>query len=683
MTNPTTTPTTKSPPKARSPRCVALIGPYLCGKTTLLESLLTTAGAVRRKGTVRANTTVGDGSPEARNREMSTELNIAHCEYLGDPWTIIDCPGSVELLQDSLGALMVADAAVVVCEADPDKALTVGPALRMLDEHNVPHMLFINKMDQHGGSVKATLEALQAHSRHPLVLREIPLRTNGTVTGHVDLVSERAFNWRDHQASKLIELPADARSLETGARDDMMEALADFDDNLLENLLDDITPSPQDLYDTLSRDLALDDIVPVFFGSAEHDHGIVRLWKALRHECPDFPTTAKRLNLPAITDSPGAHVFKTLHGGHMGKLSLVRVWSGPLQDGHTLDVGRISGLYKIMGQKFAKIPRAVAGDVVALGRLDSAATGAALGCLSAPGPSPWPAPLTPLYSMAIEMKAHADEVKLTGAVHKLCEEDPSLNLRHDPITGELVLWGQGEIHLRIAIDRLTGRYGLDVTARRPEVPYRETVRKSAIRRARHKKQSGGHGEFGDVEISITPLERGAGFQFGNAVHGGAVPRQYIPAVEAGIKEYLTRGPLGFPVVDISVTLTDGQYHGVDSSDFAFKKAAQQAMREAMPTCHPVLLEPICEVRVSVPNAFTSNAQRVIAGRRGQILGFQPRDNWHGWDDITAHLPTSEMHDLIIDLRSQTLGVGTFAFHDDHLQELTGKQADLVVANRAQ
>lgn len=660
-----------------APRCVALIGPYLSGKTTLLESLLVAAGAVHRKGTVREANTVGDGAPEARGREMSTELNVAHCEYLGDPWTILDCPGSVELLQESLGALMIADAAVVVCEADPVKALTVGPALRMLDEYNVPHMVFINKMDQDGGSVKATLEALQEHSRHPLVLREIPIREGGAVTGHVDLVSERAFKWRDHEASELVGLPDSVLESEINARDEMLEALADFDDTLLEELLENVTPSTQEVYDNLSRDLAHDDIVPVFFGSADHDNGIRRLWKALRHETPEVTDTLERLGVPKAENGTAAQVFKTLHAGHMGKVSLARVWSGALKDGQEYPQGRISGLYQVMGQKFDKVSSAMAGDVVALGRLDGANTGDMLG---SEGGS-WPEPLVPLYSMAIEMNGHADEVKLTGAVHKLCEEDPSLQLEHDQVTGELVLWGQGEMHLRIAMDKLTGRHGLDVTARRPQVPYKETIRKATTKRARHKKQSGGHGEFGDVEIVIKPLDRGVGFQFDDAVHGGAVPRQYISAVEAGIKEYMERGPLGFPVVDIQVTLTDGQHHNVDSSDFAFKKAAQLAMREAMPDCQPVLLEPICEVKVSVPNAFTSNAQRVISSRRGQILGFQPRDNWHGWDEVTAHLPASEMHDLIIDLRSQTLGVGTFGFRYDHLQELTGKQADDVVSAR--
>lgn len=660
-----------------TPRCVALIGPYLSGKTTLLESLLMAAGALNRKGSVRTASTVGDGSPEARSRQMSTELNVAHCTYLGDPWTILDCPGSVELLQESLGALMVADAAVVVCEADPSKALTVGPVLRMLDDYDVPHMVFVNKMDQDGGSVKATLEALQEHSRHPLVLREIPIREGGHVVGHVDLVSERAFKWRDHDASELVGLPDKLLDAEAGAREEMLEALADFDDTLLEELLENISPTSHEVYENLSRDLAHDDIVPVFFGSAEHDNGVRRLWKALRHETPEASATAQRLGL----GEADALVFKTQHAGHMGKVSIARVWSDNLKDGQDFPQGRISGLYQILGQKFDKVASVTAGDVVALGRLEGAHTGDVLTKASGQDPLSWPEPLRPLYSLAIEMNGQADEVRLTGAVQKLCEEDPSLTLEHDPVSGELVLWGQGEMHLRIVMDKLTGRHNLDITGKRPQVPYKETIRATTTRRSRHKKQSGGHGEFGDVEIIVKPLARGAGFQFEDAVHGGAVPRQYIPSVEAGVKEYLVRGPLGFPVVDIHVTLTDGQYHNVDSSDFAFKKAAQQAMREAMLDCQPVLLEPICEVKVLVPNTFTSNAQRILSARRGQILGFQPRDQWHGWDEVTAHLPAAEMHDLIIDLRSQTLGVGTYDFHYVHLQELVGRNADEVVAAR--
>lgn len=664
---------------AHTPRCVALVGPYLSGKTTLLESMLVAAGAVHRKGSVHDHNTLGDSTPEARALEMSTEINLAYCDYLGDAWTLLDCPGSVELLQDTQSALMVCDAAVVVCEADPAKALTVGPVLRMLDAYNVPHIVFINKMDQPDGSVKATLEALQEHSLHPMVLREIPIRENGQVTGHVDLVSERAFTWRDHQESVEGKLPAALVQVEQSARAEMLDTLADFNDALLEQLIEDATPKADEVYDNLTRDLATDAIVPVFFGSAEHDNGIRRLWKALRHESPDVAVTQARRDIKGKAGQSCAQVFKTQYADHMGKLSLARVWAGQLKDGDEFAQGRVSGLYHVQGAKMVKVPSAAAGTVVALGRMDAARAGDVLGGKG----GAWPTPLAPLYGQAVAMDGRADEVKLSSALTKLCEEDVSLSVEHDPVSGEVVLWGQGEMHLRIALNKLSGRYGLDVKTQAPQVPYKETIQKGVTHRARHKKQSGGHGEFGDVEIQIHPLARGEGFQFKDAIHGGAVPRQYISAVEAGVREYMGRGPLGFPVVDVGVTLTDGQHHNVDSSDFAFKKAAQQAMREAMPGCQPVLLEPICEVRLSVPTAFTSNAQRIVSSHRGQILGFNPREGWRGWDAVTAYMPMAEMRDLIIDLRSQTLGVGTFDYTFDHLQPVTGKQADQVVAQRSQ
>ncbi len=666
------------PKDPSTPRVAALVGPYLSGKTTLLESLLSCAGTLRRRGKVIDGTAVGDTSPEARKREMGTEMNVASTEYLGEKWTLLDCPGSIELLQESLNALMVCDAAVVVCEPDIDKAIAIGPMLRFLDQHNIPHFIFINKMDHPGSGVRATLEALQAHSARPLVLREIPIRDGEEIKGHVDLVSERAFKWTDGKASELIEIPKDVSAREEAAREEMLETLADFDDALLTELLEDVVPSRDEIYDNLMRDLSHDAIVPVLFGSGEHMGGVTRLWKALRHEVPEVSTTADRLGA-AIGSATSAQVFKTVYAGHAGKLSYARIWSGTMKDGQEFDQGRVSGLYAMQGQKQEKKPKAEAGEIVAMGRLDRVQCGETLRSGKSTAGSKWPQPLTPLYSMAIEMQGQDDDVKLSGALTKLADEDASLKIEHMQALGQLVLWGQGEMHLRLALDKLQIRHGLDVQARRPLVPYKETIRKSVSKHARHKKQSGGHGEFGDVDIEIKPLSRGAGFQFADVIHGGAIPKQYIPAVESGVKEYMHRGPLGFPVVDIAVTLKDGQFHAVDSSDMAFRKAAMQAMREAMPACQPVLLEPICEVTVNVPNTFTANAQRIISTRRGQILGYQAKEGWDGWDEITAHMPEAEMHDLIIDLRSQTLGVGTFEFAFDHLKELTGRTAEDVLA----
>ena len=662
------------------PRAAVIIGPYLSGKTTLLESLLAASGTVHRKGNAKDGNMVGDSTAEAKARGMSTELNVATTEYLGEKWTLIDCPGSVELSQETHDAISVADTVVVCCEADPEKAVAVGPLLRMLDDRGIPHMVFINKMDQPGPGVRATLEALQAVSQHPLVLREIPIRDGDDITGHVDLVSERAFKWQEGKPSELIQVPEAVADREQAARTEMLESLADFDDGLLEELLEDVTPSTDEVYANLTKDLQEVLIVPVFFGAAEHDNGVTRLWKALRHETPGVERAAERLDLSG--GEVAAAVFKTVHAGQIGKLSVARVMTGNLKDGVTLNGERVGGVFHLIGGKQEKVADAATGEVVALGRMENVATGDVLKESGGGRSDYWPNPLPALFSVAIHAKERGDEVKLSGALTKVCEEDPSLTYGHDGNTGELLLWGQGEMHLKIAVDKLANRFNIAVESSRPQVPYKETIRKGTSQHSRHKKQSGGHGEFGDVHIDIKPLPRGTGFSFEETIHGGSVPKQYIPAVETGVKEFLVKGPLGFPVVDVAVTLTDGQYHAVDSSEMAFKKAAAAAMREGMPNCSPVLLEPICTVTISLPNEFTSKVQRLVSGRRGQIMGFDAKSGWPGWDEVQAQMPQVEMHDLIIELRSMTQGTGTFEWSFDHLQELSGKPADDVIKQAA-
>jgi elongation factor G len=666
---------------ASAPRCAAIVGPYLSGKTTLLESIAMLSGALSRRGSVRDGNTVGDASAEARQRQMSTEVNVATIDYLGDAWTFLDCPGSIELLQESENALMVVDAAVVVCEPEPQKALTVAPLLRFLDHWKIPHLIFVNKMDTATAGVRDTLEALQSHSQRPLVLREVPIRDGDRIEGFIDLVSERAFRWAEGRRSELISLPEQAAERKEEARAGMLEALADFDDALLEKLLEDMVPSADEIYAELARDLQQDLIVPVFFGTADGQHGITRLLKALRHEAPQAAQTAARLGIEGGGE-PVARVFKTLHMPHTGKLSFVRVFHGDITDGMTLNGDRVSGINRMLGAQMDKVASAVTGDTVALGRLEGASTGTLLSASGSVSGGDWPQPLKPLFALAVQPQQRQDEVKLTGALARLVDEDPSLSYGHDPDTGELLLWGQGEMQLAIAVDRLRNRFNLHVQSSRPLVPYKETIRNAVSQHARHKKQSGGHGEFGDVHIDIGPLDRGEGFTFSDKITGGVVPKQYIPAVETGVREYMQRGPLGFTVVDVAVTLTDGQFHTVDSSDMAFRKAAQQAMRDGMPKCGPVLLEPVFHVTIAVPNEFTSRIQRIISSRRGQFLGFEAREDWPGWDEVAVLLPQAEMHGLIVDLRSATLGVGTFEWRFDHLQELAGKLADDVVAQRA-
>jgi elongation factor G len=666
------------------PRCAALVGPYLSGKTTLLEALLFASGTTNRRGTAKDGNTVGDHSAEARTRQMSTELNVAAAKFLDDPWTILDCPGSVELAWEAQSALLAADVAVVVCEPETERVLTMSPLFKFLDDHAIPHMVFINKMDTATARVSEVLAALQSVSQKPLVLRQTPLPDpEGKAIGYVDLVSERAYKYKPGQPSDLIKIPDDVLEEERVTRAGLVEKLADFDDKLLEQLLEDVEPPKEEIYRHLTQNLSGDRIVPVFMGSAQLDHGVRRLWKALRHETPAAAQTAARLGLAAGGKDTVAQVIKTYHALHSGKLSLVRVWSGQVSDGMSLNGVRVAGVLRLTGAHQEKLPVAVAGDVVALARMESVGTGTVLSNGATPPQLPKPSLPKPVFGLAMVAEKRTDDVKLSPTITKLVEEDPTLHLEQNAEMQEMVLWGQGDIHLQIAMDRLRTKYNLPVTARRPHTPYKESIRKGTPQHSRFKRQSGGHGQFADIQIEVKPLPRGTGHSFIDAVVGGAIPRNYIPAVEEGVMEFLRHGPLGFPVVDVSVTLTTGQFHAVDSSDQAFKTCARMAMTEAMPKCDPVLLEPIHHVEVSVPNAFTSRVQRLVSGRRGQILGYDAKAGWDGWDVVAALLPQSELHDLIVELRSVTLGVGTYADRFDHLQELTGKLAERAMAGRGE
>lgn len=664
---------------------MALVGPYGSGKTTLLESLLTVTGAIPRKGTIAQKNTVGDASIEARARQMSVEINCATTRYLDESFTILDCPGSIEFLQDALNVLPGVDAAVVVCEPEAAKVQMLKPYLKRLADLDIPHFLFVNKIDKATGALRSLLADLQAASDKPLLVRQIPIWDNGVVSGFVDLALERAFVYREHQESQVVELKGDTAAREKEARFQMLEKLADYDEHLMEELLSDIEPPRDEIYADLCRDLAEGLVVPVLIGSAERDNGVRRLLKALRHEVPDVARTAARLGMPADAETR-LQILKTYHSSHGGKLSLARVLSGALKDGQVLyrrdgsDV-RVGGIFCLKGEAQTKLADAGAGDTVALGRLEGVLTGETLaGTKSAAAAAVACEQLTPVFSLAIEAADRKDEVKLTAAIAKLREEDPSLAFEQNAEVHEMTLAGQGEIHLKVAVEKLESKYGLKLNTRPPQVPYKETIRKSVSQRGRHKRQTGGHGQFGDVVVEIKPLPRGSGFVFVDKIAGGVVPRQWIPSVEKGVIDYLRHGPLGFPVVDICVTLIDGSYHSVDSSDAAFQMAGRIAMQEGMPHCAPVLLEPIMRVKIHVPSDATAKVNAIVSGRRGQLMGFDAREGWNGWDTIQAQIPHSELHGLIIDLRSLTQGVGTFETAFDHLAELTGKLADHVVAS---
>ncbi len=650
-------------------RAIAVVGPTGAGKTALTQALASAASG---------------GSGTAPNAAgQSSETVFTAIDFMGDHYALIDTPGAVDFLADADYALPAADLAIVVADPDPDKAILLQPFLKAVEEFKIPHALFINKIDTARGRVRDLLEALQPASSVPLVARQIPIWEDDKVAGFVDLALERAYHYEPGKPSRIIDIPKDLAERETEARFHMLEQLADFDDELMEQLLSDVTPDRDTIFADLVRETREGVIAPVFFGSTGQGHGIRRLLKALRHDTPEPKYAAERLGLKG----QGAYVMKVTHAGQAGKLAYARVFGGRMSESDQLTLSdgssaRPGALFSVQGAQTKKVSSAPEGDVVAIGKLDPVAAGDLLAADGVQKAAAAPAKRFAVYQVAIATKDRKDDVRLSGALQKLVEEDPGLDVLHDQSTHEILLLGQGEPHLRAVIDRLKARFGVDVSHTRPSTPYKESIRRSVEKRGRHKKQTGGHGQFGDCVIQVKPLQRDQGFEFIDKITGGAIPRQWIPAVEAGVKDAMTKGPIGFPVVDVAVTLIDGSFHSVDSSEHSFHAAGRIAMSEALAECDPVLLEPIEKLTIYTPSWGTPKINSSVSSHNGQILGFEGRDGWSGWDKVEVYLPHAERQNFIIELRSMTQGLATFEAAFDHMVEVTGRRAD-DVAKRAQ
>ncbi|MFT7520081.1 MAG: elongation factor G [Kiritimatiellia bacterium] len=651
-----------------SPRCAALVGPHLAGKSMLFRALM------------RAT-----NSPELDERAAllpSTTLTVANTTYLDERWCFIDCPGSIDFLQDTLNALKIVDLAIVVCEPDTNKVITLAPFLHFLDQNDIPHVIFINKIDEAKESIKSVMEAVRRVSDRGLLLRELPFREDGKIAGFVDLVSERAWHYSKSSVPDRVDIPSDMQEQEQDARLGLVEFMADFDDGIMESFLDDIMPTSEELYGQIAAELRGDELVPLFFGSAKQDHGVHRLLKSLRHDSPGVEATAERLGLSETGTL--ARVFKTSHEPFVGKMNYARVLRGDLSAGE-LALGDSTvrvGILQDPGRHHKRLARAALGEVVAIAKTKPLRTGHLVGS-ELDDAEEWCDTLLSVYGLVVTAQRQRDEMKLSEALHELVQDDPSLTLDHGAATHEMVLRGRGELHLKTAIERLEQHYKILMESRPARIAYRETIRESADQQARYKKQTGGHGQFAEVHMRISPNERGEGLTFSQSVVGGTVPKRFIPGVEKGVREFMRRGPLGFPVVDVCVDLYDGKAHQVDSSEQAFRTAAMQAMREGTRGATPVLLEPVHRVAVCVPNQFTSSVRRMITSHRGQFVAFEARDGWTGWDQIVVDMPESDMQSLIRDVRALTQGVGTYTADFHGLNELSGRLAQQVIEDRRQ
>ncbi len=617
---------------------------------------------------------------KSRQRGGSTELNLYNFDYLGDSFALLDCPGSVGFSADGAKALAIADVAILVVDPDPSRAALAAPALRALDELGIPHLVFVNRIDQAHGRIRDLLSALQPMSVSPLIARQIPIWDGEKVGGFVDLALEYAFKYRPGQASERVDIPSELQDREHEARTQMLEQLADHDDELLEQLLMDQAPTREKVLQDLARETEESLGVSVLFGSANSSWGVRRLLKAMRHEAPASDHAANRLDVTAAA----MYVFKIVHGS-IGRLAMARVLGGKIAEGSDLktsegDHARVGSLFKVQGEKTQKVTEAREGDLVAVAKIDAIKAGRWLSAGKVPPAIDIGYPARNC-AIAIEPADRKDDVKLSGALQRLADEDAALVIEHDEANHEIRLRGINDEHLNTVLGRLKRRFGVEVKTQAPTVGYRKSIRKSVTQKGRHKKQSGGHGQFGDVIIEVKPLPRGSGFVFEERIHGGSVPKQWIPAVEEGVREAMHKGPLGFQVVDCSVSLIDGSYHSVDSSELAFRLAGRIAMQDALGAAQPHLLEPMHKLMVVCPSSATSRITSAIAGRRGQMLGMAPRDGWAGWDRIDALIPEAELAGLEAELRSQSQGLATYEAEFDHLAELNGPLADKVIQQK--
>lgn len=659
--------------KRSEPRVCALIGAPGAGKTSLLNSILYHTGAVQ-------------ALPEAAP-VSSRAVAPAETRYLGDVWTFIDTPGSGELVAETAAALMVADVAVIVCDADPERAASIVPLLKLLEARQIPHILFVNKIDALAGPtggagdmrLSALIEALQAVSVRPLVLRQMPSRDeSGRITGYVDLVSERAYSYRPGEPSDLVSVTRGQDPAADKARQAMLETVADHDEGLFEQLVYDIRPDRRAIYDSLARDMADGRILPVFLGSATSGHGIGRLLKALRHETPGPADTAARLRLPA--DKPLAQVFKA-HAGSDGRQLLARVWGGILGNNALMGSNRISGMAGFPGGQPTPRNAANAGEIVLIGKLDEVEIGDLLFARARhQRPPEWTEAPAPVMTRSIELPDPADDTRIEAACAALVRDDPSLRLLRPDPAGPWELSGQGDIHLAMAVEALERRFGLTVRLGIPPLLLKETIDLRQVHHLVFSRPLGDRMQFADVTLSVSPAARGSGADIRIAMRETELPKPLAAALQAGICEGLKAGPFGFPVTDIVVEIKAAAHHPVDSTEAAFAQAGRQAVLEALAKSEPVLLEPVSTMSFWCASADAGKVQRMLSQRRGQVTGFGPRNGWDGWDVIEAHLPEVSTHDLIAELRSISHGLAGFSGRATHYNAVPTRLVERVLAD---
>ncbi|MGI6096911.1 MAG: elongation factor G [Dethiobacteria bacterium] len=675
-------------------RNVAIISHGGAGKTSLTEAMLFTAKAINRLGSVDAGTTVTDYDPDETKRQITINTALAPLEWNDHKINILDTPGFFDFIGDVRAALSVVDAAIVPVCAVSGVEVGTENVWGYADQRKLPRLVFVNKLDRENADFESVFEQLRKVFGMSIVALQIPIGKEAGFRGVVDLLKMKALIFNDKGEYQEEEMPGDLEDQVEGYREKLVEAVAESDDELLMKYLEGEQLTEEEVQSGLRKGVLEGKVYPVLCGAATRNYGTKPLLETLITTFPS-PTDVSEVEVDTVggekkvklkVDAQGplaAFVFKTLADPYVGRVNYFRVYSGTLKSDSQIynaskeKAERVGQLFLMRGKNQIPVDEVVAGDIAAVAKLQVTSTGDTLAEKSNPVISPGIEFPEPVISFAVNAKAKGEEDKIASGLNRFLDEDPTFRVERNAETRQTVISGMGELHLEIIVNRLANKFGVEVELTAPKVPYKETIRGQTQVEGKHKKQSGGRGQYGHVFLKLEPLEGGEGFEFVDQIVGGAVPRQYIPAVEKGILEAMNEGVLaGYPVVGVRVTLYDGSYHTVDSSEMAFKIAAAMAFRKGMEQANPVLLEPIMNVEVTVSEAFMGDIMGDLNGRRGRIQGMEPSG---GFQTIKAQVPLAEMFKYAIDLRSMTQGRGLFKMTFSHYEEVPPQDTEKIIS----
>ncbi|MGH8870530.1 MAG: elongation factor G [Acidimicrobiia bacterium] len=670
-------------------RNVALVGHGGSGKTTLAEALLFVGGATTRRGSVEQGTTVLDHEPEEIDRAISLGLAVATLSWNDHLINLIDTPGSSDFSGDARAALRAADMALFVVSGVDGVEVQTEQLWKVAGEEGIPRAVVVTKLDRDRASFERTLDQLRQSFGKAIAPIQVPIGAEEGLRGLVRVASERAYEYTaDEKTGKEVDLPAEVETLVHAAHTALVETVVETDDQMMEAYFEGTEPSREQIVATIHKGIVSGDIHPVLVTSAEKLIGIDLLAEFIVDYAPNpleraLPPLSSGEPVSPSTDGPVlAFVFKSVSDPFVGRISLFRIYSGTVKADQDVELAsggrvRLHNLFKLQGREHNDVPDLPAGGIGAVAKVENVRVG---DTLRSPGSNvaieriAYPRPVA---EVAITPRSHHDEEKLSTALHRIEEEDPTIRVERRPDTGETILAGLGDTHLDVTVARISRKFGVEVDTSLPVIPYRETITASAHAEGKHKKQSGGRGQFGVAFVKFAPLPRGSGYEYIDSIKGGSIPRQFIPAVDKGIQEALTRGILaGFPVIDISAEVYDGKYHAVDSDEMSFRMAGIQAVRSATPDLKTILLEPVMRVTVTVPEDHLGDVMGDINSKRGKVLGMEGDGNLRS---VIAEVPMAEIQQYAAELRSLTSGRGTFEVEFDHYAEVPHNEAQQVIA----